>query len=137
MKWSDLPLRPDDRTLRQFAGLWVVFFGGMAAWQWLGHDRPTVGLVLAVLAATVGPVGLVWPRAIRPIFVGWIVAVFPIGWVVSLLVLGLLFFVVFTPLGLLFRLIGRDALLLKRRPELATYWTPKPAIAPARYFRTY
>jgi hypothetical protein len=137
VKWSDLPLRPDDRTLRQFAGLWVVFFGGIAAYQYFVHDRTTLGVVLAAAALIVGPLGLAWPRAIRPVFVAWIVAAFPIGWTISLVILALLYFVVFTPLALVFRLIGRDPLGLRRRSELPTYWVPKPAIEPARYFRTY
>jgi hypothetical protein len=137
MKWSDLPLRPDDRTLRQFAGLWIVFFGGIAAYQTLVHERTTLGIVLAVVALTVGLLGLVQPRAIKPVFVAWIVAAFPIGWTISLVVLALLYFLVFTPLALAFRLFGRDPLGLRRRSDRETYWIPKPAIEPARYFRTY
>ena len=39
MHWSDIPFDPSRTTLRQFAGLWLVFFGGMALWQALvrGH----------------------------------------------------------------------------------------------------
>ena len=39
MHWSDIQFDPPRKTLRQFAGLWLVFFGGMALWQGLvrGH----------------------------------------------------------------------------------------------------
>src|SRR5436190_1750540 len=73
MRWSDLPLKPDDRTLRQFAGLWVLFFGGMACWQALFRGNATPAAVLGVLAVSIGPLGLVQPRMIRPIFVTWMV----------------------------------------------------------------
>lgn len=136
MQWSDISFQPPTRTLRQFAGLWVAFFGGLACWHGLVKERPVVGLILAGLAVTIGPLGLVKPQAIRPIFVGWMVAVFPIGWVVSRVLLALLFYGLFTPVGLLFRLIGRDVLNRRRQPELPTYWAPKPAAADVRsYYR--
>ena len=137
MKWSDLPLRPNDRTLRQFAAIWIVFFGGLAAYQGLLADRPGWGIALAAASLIVGPIGLLWPQAIKPVFVVWIVAAVPIGWTISLVLLGALFYLIFTPLGLFFRLIGRDPLGRTPKPNFDTYWTTKPAMAPAQYFRTY
>jgi RsiW-degrading membrane proteinase PrsW (M82 family) len=119
-------LAPDDRTLRQFAVLWIAFFAALALAQEFYHHRHVLALVLGVLAMTVGLMGLVWPRAIKPIFVGWMVLVFPIGWTISHIILGILFYLIFSPVALLFRIIGRDALALKPRPTLATYWRPKP-----------
>jgi hypothetical protein len=126
MNWSDLPRDPSPRLLRQFAALWLVFFGGTAAWQGAVRGRVELAVVLAVLAVTVGPLGLVKPRAVRPIFVGWMVLVFPLNWLVSHLLLGLIYYGLFTPTGLLFRLMGRDVLLRKRPADRTTYWSPKP-----------
>jgi hypothetical protein len=42
--------------------------------------------------------------------------------VVSPVVLGILFYAVITPFGLLTRLLGRDPLRLRPNPQLATYW---------------
>jgi hypothetical protein len=42
--------------------------------------------------------------------------------VVARIVLALLFVLVFTPLGWLRRLLGKDSLQLKRRGEVPTYW---------------
>jgi hypothetical protein len=136
MRWSDIPFTPSTRTLRQFAGLWIVFFAGFAAWQWFRHERLIPALVFLGLALTIGPLGLWKPGAIRPIFVGWMCLAFPIGWVVSHVTLACVFYGIFAPIGLLFRLIGRDALCLRRQPDRETYWTPKPAPGGVRsYFR--
>jgi hypothetical protein len=90
-----------------------------------------------LLSLTVGPVGLVFPRLVRPIFVGWMIAAFPIGWTVGRISLALLFFIVFTPVSLLFRLRGRDALAL-RRPARESHWVPLPrAVAAGRYLKQY
>ena len=134
----DNPFNPSDRMLRQFAGLWIVFLAGMAAWQEFHHGRHTVALVLAILSVTVGPVGVAWPRAIKPIFVGWMTLAYPIGWTVSRVVLGTIFFVLFTPIAWIFRMMGRDELGLTKQPQAVTYWRAKPQAADkARYLRQF
>jgi hypothetical protein len=137
MRWSDLPLNPSRRMLRQFSGLWIVFFGTIAAWQWFGRGHHTLAVVYATLAVTFGPIGLAAPRVMRPIYVAWLVAAFPIGWVVSRVLLMILFFGVATPLAALFRWRGRDVLAL-RRHDVESYWTAKPRPSDAAsYFRQY
>ena len=137
MHWADLPLNPSRRMLRQFALLWIVFFGALAAWQWFGRDRHTLAAVYGILAITLGPMGVAVPSMLRPIYITWLVAAFPIGWVVSRVLLALLFFGVATPLATLFRWRGRDALRLRRR-EVDSYWTVKsPPGGPASYFRQF
>ncbi|MBX6316636.1 MAG: hypothetical protein IRY99_27540 [Isosphaeraceae bacterium] len=138
MQWSDIQFDPPRRVLRQFAGLWLAFFGGLALHQGLVRDHPRAAWVLAALALGVGLLGLVRPPAVRPLYVGWMVLAFPIGWTVSRLILAAVYFGLFTPVALVFRLIGRDALSRTRRPDAATYWTPKPAPAdPRSYFRQF
>ena len=137
MHWGDLQLNPDRRTLRQFAAIWIVFFTGLAASEQMLHHRPVLAVVLLVLAVTVGPIGVMWPQAIRRVFVVWSVLAFPIGWVVSWVALSLLFYGVFTPVGLAFRLFGRDALARRRRADAPqTYWVPRTEpVGVSRYFR--
>ena len=138
MRWSDIPFDPSRATLRQFAGLWLVFFGGLALWQGLVRGQTGLATLCAVLALTIGPLGLIRPGWIRPIYVGWMILAFPIGWTVSQVMLALMFYGLFMPIGLLFRLLGRDALHRTRRPEVESYWTPKPAPAgPKSYFRQF
>ena len=138
MRWSDIPFHPSRATLRQFAGLWLVFFGGLALWQGLVRGQTGLATLCAVLALTIGPLGLIRPGWIRPIYVGWMVLAFPIGWTISQVMLALMFFGLFAPIGLVFRLLGRDPLHRTRRPGVESYWTPKPAPAgPKSYFRQF
>jgi hypothetical protein len=122
---STSPFAPTDRMLRQFSGLWIVFFGAIAARQEFHHHRHVLALVLAVAALTIGILGLAWPRGIKPIFIGWMALAYPIGWIVSRVILGALFYGLFTPVAWIFRMIGRDALGLRPQPQAATYWLPK------------
>jgi hypothetical protein len=132
------PFAPTDRVLRQFATMWVVFFAAIAARQEFHHHRRLLAIALAILSLTIGPLGMVWPRIIKPIFVGWMGLAYPIGWVVSRVVLGVIFYGLFTPMAWVFRLIGRDALVLKPQPHAATYWCTKPgADDQAQYLRQF
>jgi Saxitoxin biosynthesis operon protein SxtJ len=123
MQWADIPRNPTIRTLRQFAALLAAVFGWMALWQWYRHGNGVAAAVCLVVSL-VGVWGCWRPADLRPIFVGWMVLVFPIGWTVSLLALTVLFFGVFTPIGLAFRLAGRDFLRLNKDPAAESYWEP-------------
>lgn len=137
MTWSDIPRNPSRTTLRQFAGLWLLFFGGLGCWHLLGRNSPLPGWLLLTLAAGVGLPGLVRPRMLRPVFVGWMMAVFPVGWLVSRALLTVLYYGMFTPVGLWFRLRGRDCLRRTRRTS-PSYWQPKPAATGvASYYRQF
>jgi hypothetical protein len=130
------PFKPSDKMLRQFSGLCILFFGAIAARQEFHHHRHTAALIFLLLAVTIGPLGLIAPRAVKPIFVGWMAVAYPIGWLVSRIVLGALYYLLFTPVALFFRLTGRDALRLKPAPVAASYWQTKPrALDKAQYFQ--
>jgi len=138
MRWSDIQFDPPRTLLRQFAGLWLAVFGGLALWHALVRGHFRLGLALAVLALTIGPVGLARPEWMRLIYVGWMVLAFPIGWTVSQIILAVMFFGLFAPIGIMFRLCGRDSLGRARRPELETYWVPKPTPTDLRrYFQQF
>ena len=138
MQWSDIQFKPARTTLRQFAGLWLVFFGGLALWEALVQGRSGLASILALLALTIGPLGLARPDWMRLIYVGWMILAFPIGWTVSHVILAVMFYGLFTPIGLVFRLLGRDPLHRARRPELESYWAPKPTLTDLRrYFKQF
>jgi hypothetical protein len=138
MQWSDIQFEPDRKTLRQFAGLWLVFFGAMAIWQGWMKGNGTLSMLFGALALLVGPLGLARPPMLRPIYVGWMILAFPIGWTISQIIVAMMFYGLFTPIALVFRLIGRDPLHRSRRPQLQTYWSPKPSPSdPRRYFKQF
>src|SRR5262245_4013799 len=123
MTWSDIPGNPSQRTLRQFAALWLLFLGGLGCWHLLLRVNTLYGWSLLALAVGAGVPGLIRPGLLRPLFVGWMILAFPVGWLISHLVLAVLFYGVFTPLGLWFRLRGRDP-LRRKRMRAPSYWQP-------------
>ena len=115
----------DDKMLRQFAGLWLAIFGSVAIVElWVRH-RSGRALLWALVAGAIGPAGIVRPRLIKSVFTVAMAAAMPIGLIVSRLLLAVMFYGIFTPVALVFRVSGRDALLRRRRRDLSTFWVPK------------
>ena|SRR5690349_8853105 len=137
MQWSDVTKAPPSKMLRQFAGLWLIVFGGLAAWRaWHGQTGLLTD-VLAIGAVVVGGAGLIVPAVVRPIYTGWMIAAFPIGWTISKIVISLMFYLVFTPVAIVFKLTGRDV-LRRRRGQASSYWAPKSDPRSAQeYMRQY
>ena len=62
----------------------------------------------------------------------------PIGWTISHAVLALLYYLLFTPIGLIIRLFGRDPMQRRLDRSAATYWVPHNQDRDAgRYFRQF
>src|SRR6476646_482957 len=103
MQWSEVVKPPSEKVLRQFSGLFLLFFLALAGRRaWHGHtDGWTVGL--AALALGVGLLGLVRPAAVRFIYTGWMIVAFPIGWTISRRAVGMVLCVIIEPVESVFR----------------------------------
>lgn len=145
MALLEINWRPSDRQLRQFGLLCIVMLP-LFGWILVGHpalepwNRPAMIVVggLAVAGGLLGSIGVLQPQGLRLVFVSATLLAWPIGLVVSEVLLAVIYFGVFTPVALVFRLIGRDALERRIDRGAASYWRPK--IQPAdirRYYRQY
>ena len=135
MRWSDIPFTPPPQTLRRFGATGLVVLSALAGWQFF-QERAILAGILLGLALVLGGVGLVYPGALRPVFVGMMVLGFPVNWLVSHVMLALIFYCLFTPVAVLFRLVGRDILGRRFRRGEDTYWVAKPRPEGVRsYFR--
>ena len=129
---------PSAHELNRFRRLWlplfVVFAGGVAWWQ---LDSPMTAAVVWAIGATLVALGLSSAEHGRTLFVGLQTITYPIGLVVSTIALMVLFYGVFTPIGWVMRLMGRDPLRLRARAQ-ASNWVPYQEDHSAeRAFRQY
>jgi len=127
---------PERKQLRQFAGIWFPAFCALVGWsiaRKTGHwHEVEVGWAIAGILSIAG---LVYPSLIRPIFVGLILLTYPIGWVVSHVLLGVIFYGVVTPIGMILRLTGHDPLQLEAPLGNSLWKSPVGKTDPARYLR--
>jgi hypothetical protein len=105
---------------RSFGFVFAVVFLIIAAWPLLSGNPPrwwSVGV-----AAAFGLAALVRPALLAPLNRLWLKFGLLLARFVSPIALGILFYAVFTPIGLLMRLFGKDPLLLRRDANAASYW---------------
>jgi len=130
---------PPERILRQFAIIWLPAVAALAGWAIVSRGGAwSVVIVLWSVTAFLAVVGAVKPRVIRPIFTGWMRAVYPIAWTISHLALATVFYAVMTPIGLAGRLLGHDPMQRRFNRRAASYWMRRDrVISPGRYFRQF
>ena len=127
---------PERKQLRQFAAIWFPAFCALVGWIVGKKTGHWAGVELAwVVCGVVAVAGFFHPPLIRPIFVGLILATFPIGWVVSHFLLGAIFYLLVTPIGIILRITGHDPLQLKQPAGSSLWKTPVGKTDPASYLR--
>jgi hypothetical protein len=129
---------PDRKTLAQFSEAGMFALGMVAAPLAYYRGHSSVAIAFWVAAVVGRGVGLARPEWLKPAYLGLTLATWPIGWVVSRLTLCLLFLMVFTPVSIVFRLVGRDALNRSIDRRAKTYWEPyRPDRGLDRYLRPF
>jgi len=124
------------KQLRQFGLLVGGIFGVIGLWPMVWRHQPmrTWALVLAV--ALIVP-GLVAPRILAPVHRIWMKLGEGLAWINTRIILGVVFYVVVTPLGLLMRLVSHDPMRRKLEPSGESYrlrCKPRPATHMLRQF---
>ena len=130
---------PPAHQLRQFGWISLVGFpaigGVLIAVQ---HLPWTVLWILAGIGLFVFLLSRINPSLVKPIFLALMLVALPIGFVLSFVLMGLVYFGLFTPVGLLFRLLRRDTMHKHPDPKIPSYWhergAPRP---PASYYKLY
>lgn len=112
-------IEPTARDLRKFGFLFTVvgivlsgylLYKGNPHWSW-GLAGGGFFLLTGLFAHPI----------IRPIYIVWMKFAFILGWINTRILLGVCFYLIFTPIGLAFRFIGKDLLMI--RPDGRTsYW---------------
>jgi len=69
--------------------------------------------------------GLFAYAILKPVYVGWMTFAFALGWVNARIILGVVFYLIFTPIGLILRLFRKDLLNLRFNKSATTYWTKR------------
>ena len=144
MSLIELNREPSVRQLRQFGAASLVMLPLLTWWwgsdslklggggdaRWIG-GAAAVGGLLALLS-------WIYPKAVKPVFLGLSLLTLPIGLVMGELILLMIFFGVFLPIGFIFILLRRDGLERRFSPDAASYWRPKAqAEKPSDYFHQW
>lgn len=101
------------------AGAWSLWRGGAAFPWWFGASAFTLATTLLA------------PALLAPFNRGWMALGNLLGRVVSPIVLGVIFFAVITPFGVIRRATGWDPMRRRYDPDASTYWIERSPPGPA------
>ena len=114
---------PSFSDIRRFAAAWTAasaFMGVLLFWR--HHPYAAYGVWSASAAVAVS--GLLAPPLAKVFYRGWMTLSEGIRFAVTQILLLMIFWGVLTTVALVFKLLGRDVLRLKKsRPARGTYWT--------------
>lgn len=78
--------------------------------------------ILLIIAAAFAALSVAAPRLLFPLNYVWFRFGLLLHRIISPVVIGAVFFLCVTPIGVIMRWLGKDVLSLRRRPELPSYW---------------
>ena len=97
-------------------GIAFLVFAGISLWR----DHETVATVLGAIGGVLLLGGLLAPVALLPVERGWMAFAHALSKVTTPIFMGLVYFLVFTPFGVVRRAMGKNGLV--HVPQAGSYW---------------
>ena len=128
-------IKSGKNDLRKFGilvGMMLLIISGFLFW----NDKElfqlflTIGLFLLLT-------GIAIPFILMPVYLVWMTFSTILGWFMTRVILSLLFYAVFTPIGLIGRLFGKQFLDLKMDGSKQSYWNMKTVETSKNYEKQF
>ncbi len=127
---------PDKKGLREFGlitgGLFVGLFGLLFPWLFSLAFPKWPWIIAGVLWGF----ALLIPKHLKWIYQGWMSFALVLGWINTRLILAIMFYLIMTPMGLVMRLFGKNA--MKNKPSQSeSYRNLTPSRSPQHVERPF
>ena len=109
--------RSDVRNFGFIIGVVLLIISGFLFWK----EKESFQIFIAI-GITIFLTASAIPRVLKPVYWIWMIFAVTLGWFMTLLILSLLFYVVFTSIGLTLRVFGKQFLELRWDKSNETYW---------------
>lgn len=118
-------MKKNKNTNRSFGILFFIVFFIIGIWPILsGNELRLWSFIIAIIFLIMG---ITKSRFLTPLNIAWIKFGELLGIIISPLIMGLVYFLVVLPMGILMRVLGKDLLRLKFNKNIETYWNKKEA----------
>ena len=117
---------PSDRNFGVTFAVVFTAIGLLSLWKQNYFASYWLGAALAF-----GGLAVLYPMVLRPLNRVWLLIGLTLHQVITPVIMGLIFFVVITPFGLIMRAMGKDPLRLKRNEAVRSYWILRQPPGPA------
>ena len=79
------------------------------------------------------------PAILKPLYFVWMAFAALLGWIMTRVILGILFYIIFTPIGVIGRLLGKRFLDLRWKAAADSYWEYRKGdrLDPERYEKQF
>lgn len=115
-------LKQSNKSLRNFGFLFAVVFLIFSSFSI--YKNHTAWHYLLPIVIVFFLVALLMPKILWEFYKIWMTLSFVLGYFVSRLILSIIYFLVFTPMALILKLIGKDLLHIKPQ-NVDSYWVQK------------
>jgi predicted membrane metal-binding protein len=120
------PLKlPTDRSFGFTFAVVFALFGGWLLWK-----ASTAAIYVLGASAAFAVLAVAVPKILHPLNVVWMRFGALLNLIVTPIVMGVIYFGIFTPVALVFRIKGRDALRRSFERDGATYWIDRTPPGP-------
>ena len=113
---------------RSFGIVFTLVFLGVGVWIVSGGQSK--GWFFFVSASLFLVIAIARPSILGPFNRAWAKFGLLLGQVINPILLGVIFFLVVTPIAVVLRLWGQDSLHLKSKPDLESYWINRSSAGP-------
>ncbi len=139
MPLIDINWNPSSKDIRSFGlfGLVVLTVVSLILFFLKGFNFK-VSLIIFFLGLFIFLSSIISFKLTRLIYLSLTFLTLPIGLFISFLLMSIFYFGLITPLGIFFRLIGRDPLKRRFEPDMKSYWIERKKITDIkRYFHQF
>jgi len=113
-------IKSEKSDLRKFGitvGIVLMIIAGLLFWKEKESCQIFLGVGAIILLTTI-----TIPVILKPVYSIWMVFAIIIGWIMTRVILSLIFYIIFTPIGLILRLFGKQFLDLRWDKSKESYW---------------
>ena len=113
-------IKSEKSDLRNFGvtvGIILLIIGGFLFWK----EKESFQIFLA-LGITLFFTAIAIPVVLKPVYWIWMIFAIILGWFMTRLILSLLFYIIFTSIGLTLRFFGKQFLELRWDKSKESYW---------------
>ena len=113
-------LKFDSKTLRKFAITMGTAFLIIALVLFLKHKHSPLSVLS--IAAIWFILAFTMPGLLKPVYILWMKLAFILGWVNTRIILFIIFYLIFTPAGIVMRILRPDPLKIRIDKKKDSYW---------------
>ena len=113
-------IKSEKSDLRKFGitiGVILLIIAGFLFWK----EKESFQILL-IIGVTFCILGIAIPFILKPIYWVWMIFATILGWIMTRVILSLLFYIIFTPIGLIPRFFGKQFLELRWDKSKESYW---------------